>query len=75
MTASGYSRKAPPTDATCCHSKPRCSIAAARAGATVQPVTLRFVNADGSISQAASYVGDTTLLQSIWLLASARPGG
>lgn len=46
--------------------------AAARAGATVQPVTLRFVNADGSISQAASYVGDTTLLQSIWRLASAR---
>lgn len=46
--------------------------AAARAGATVQPVTLRFVNADGSLSQAASYVGDTTLLQSIWRLASAR---
>lgn len=49
-----------------------CKRAAARAGATVQPVTLRFVNADGSISQAASYVGDTTLLQSIWRLASAR---
>ena len=46
--------------------------AAAKAHATVQPVTLRFMNADNSISQAASYVGDTSLLQSIWMLASAR---
>ncbi len=46
--------------------------AAAKAHATVQPVTLRFMNADNSISQAACYVGDTSLLQSIWMLASAR---
>ncbi|MFO1233722.1 MAG: lysophospholipid acyltransferase family protein [Rivihabitans pingtungensis] len=41
--------------------------AAARAGATVQPVTLRFVNADGSISQPPASA--TPPLQSIWRLA------
>lgn len=35
-------------------------------------MTLRFKNADGSISDTAPYVGETHLLQSVWQLVSAR---
>lgn len=46
--------------------------AAVKAKAQVWPVTLRFKNADGSISDTAPYVGETHLLQSVWQLVSAR---
>jgi len=35
----------------------------------IQPVALRFSDARCAVSPAAQYVGDTTLLQSLWLLA------
>jgi 1-acyl-sn-glycerol-3-phosphate acyltransferase len=40
--------------------------------APVQPVLLRFADAQHAVSPAAEYVGDTTLLQSLWRIASAR---
>ena len=44
------------------------------AGAPVQPVGLRFVEAaTGAISYAPSYVGDETLLGSVWRTLSAPP--
>jgi 1-acyl-sn-glycerol-3-phosphate acyltransferase len=46
--------------------------AAVESKARVLPLLLRFTEADGvTISQAALYVGDTTLLQSAWRLAQA----
>jgi 1-acyl-sn-glycerol-3-phosphate acyltransferase len=36
------------------------------AGATLQPVALRYLNAGGTYTDAANYVGDTSLLESIW---------
>jgi 1-acyl-sn-glycerol-3-phosphate acyltransferase len=46
--------------------------AALNARAPVQPVLLQFLERDGrSISRAALYVGETTLLQSAWRLACA----
>jgi 1-acyl-sn-glycerol-3-phosphate acyltransferase len=38
----------------------------------VQPVALRFSDALGPVSQAAEFLGDTTLLQSVWRMASAK---
>jgi len=38
----------------------------------VQPIALRFSDAGHRISPAAAYVGDTSLAQSIWWIATAR---
>ena len=38
----------------------------------VQPIALRYSDASSSISPAAAYVGETTLLQSLWMVATAR---
>lgn len=38
----------------------------------VQPIALRYADDSSSFSAAAAYVGDTTLLQSLWNVASAR---
>jgi 1-acyl-sn-glycerol-3-phosphate acyltransferase len=38
----------------------------------IQPVALRFSDATQSVSTSASYVGDTTLLQSVWSIARAQ---
>ncbi len=38
----------------------------------IQPVVLRFADASGRFSPAVAYVGDTTLLQSLWRVATAR---
>ncbi len=46
--------------------------AAIAAEAAVQPVALRFSDVDGPISQAVVYVGDTTIVQSLWLIAMGR---
>jgi 1-acyl-sn-glycerol-3-phosphate acyltransferase len=46
--------------------------AAVATGTPVQPVVLRFDDASGRFSEAAQYIGDTTLLQSLWRVASAR---
>ncbi|MFM8900367.1 MAG: lysophospholipid acyltransferase family protein [Burkholderiales bacterium] len=37
----------------------------------VQPIALRYLDATSPISAAAAYVGDTTLLQSLWKVATA----
>jgi 1-acyl-sn-glycerol-3-phosphate acyltransferase len=49
--------------------------AAVSTGTPVQPVALRFFDAEHRFSPAATFVGDTTLLQSIWRLACARDMG
>ena len=38
----------------------------------VQPVAIRYSDASHAISPAAAYVGDTTLVQSLWWVAGAR---
>ena len=38
----------------------------------VQPVALRFGDAHDAVSAAAAYVGDTSLLQSLWCVVTAR---
>lgn len=38
----------------------------------VQPIALRYSDAHHPVSPAAAYVGDTSLLQSLWWVASAR---
>ncbi len=43
--------------------------AAIATAARVQPVALRFSDADQPISRAVEFVGDTTLLQSLWRVA------
>lgn len=43
--------------------------AAIATGTPVQPVALRFSDARQAVSEAAQYVGDTTLAQSLWRLA------
>lgn len=43
--------------------------AAIAAGAPLQPVVLRFADARSAFSDSAAYVGDTTLAQSLWLIA------
>jgi 1-acyl-sn-glycerol-3-phosphate acyltransferase len=37
----------------------------------VQPVALRFADAAHDVSAAAAYIGDTTLLQSVWAIVTA----
>ena len=44
--------------------------AAIVAQAPVQPIALRYADAQEPISSAAAYVGDTTLLESLWAVAS-----
>lgn len=39
--------------------------------APVQPIALRFSDAGNPVSAAAAYVGDMTLVQSLWAVASA----
>jgi 1-acyl-sn-glycerol-3-phosphate acyltransferase len=46
--------------------------AAIATGTPVQPVVLRFADALQPFSPAVVYVGETTLLQSIWRVVSAR---
>lgn len=46
--------------------------AAISVGAPVQPVLLRFADEANAVSPAAEYVGETTLLQSLWRIATAR---
>jgi 1-acyl-sn-glycerol-3-phosphate acyltransferase len=46
--------------------------AAVTTGTPVQPVALRYADAAHAISPAAEYLGDTSLLQSLWRMASAR---
>ena len=38
-------------------------------GLPVQPLALRYADARGPVSQAVSYVGDTSLVQSLWWVA------
>jgi 1-acyl-sn-glycerol-3-phosphate acyltransferase len=38
----------------------------------VQPIVLRFADATQAYSPAVVYIGDTSLLQSIWRVVSAR---
>ncbi|MFD0030116.1 lysophospholipid acyltransferase family protein [Streptomyces sp. NPDC127172] len=46
--------------------------AALDAGVPVQPVRVRYRLADGAASTAAAFVGDDTLLASLWRVASTR---
>lgn len=46
--------------------------AAVATGTPVQPVVLRFADRFGPFSEAAQYVGETTLTQSLWKLANSR---
>jgi 1-acyl-sn-glycerol-3-phosphate acyltransferase len=41
-------------------------------GATVQPVALRYLDASGRHTDAAGYVGETSLLESVWSIVSTR---
>ena len=38
----------------------------------VQPVALRYADPAHAVSPLAAYVGDTSLLQSLWSVVSAR---
>lgn len=42
------------------------------AAATVQPVALRYLDASGRHTDAAGYVGETSLLESVWSIVSTR---
>jgi 1-acyl-sn-glycerol-3-phosphate acyltransferase len=46
--------------------------AAVATGTPVQPVVLRFFDRSARFSTAVDYVGETTLLQSLWRVATAR---
>ncbi len=46
--------------------------AAVATATPVQPVVLRFADAAQAYSPSVVYIGDTTLLQSLWRVASAR---
>lgn len=46
--------------------------AAIATGTPVQPIVLRYRDADSAFSRAAAYVGDTSLVQSMWWVACAR---
>ncbi len=46
--------------------------AAIAAEAAVQPVVLRYADARQAFSDAAAYIGDTTLTQSLWMLAQGE---
>ena len=41
-------------------------------GTPIQPVALRFSDAQHAVSPAAAYVGDTSLLQSLWWVVCAQ---
>lgn len=45
--------------------------AAVATGTVVQPVVLRFFDADHAVSPAAEFLGDTTLAQSLWRMVCA----
>ncbi len=48
--------------------------AALSAGAPVQPVTLRFLDADtGALSMTPVYIDDDTLIRSVWRLLCSQP--
>jgi 1-acyl-sn-glycerol-3-phosphate acyltransferase len=38
----------------------------------VQPVALRYADATHAVSPAAAYIGDTSLLQSLWWVVMAE---
>lgn len=40
-------------------------------GVDVQPILMRYSDAQASVSESANYVGDTTLAKSMWLIANA----
>jgi 1-acyl-sn-glycerol-3-phosphate acyltransferase len=42
------------------------------AGATLQPIALRYLDAAGKHTDAAGYVGETSLLESVWTIVSTR---
>jgi 1-acyl-sn-glycerol-3-phosphate acyltransferase len=42
------------------------------AGATLQPVALRYLDSGGSHTEAAGYVGETSFLESVWTIVSTR---
>ncbi len=42
------------------------------AAATLQPVALRYLDAAGRHTDAAGYVGDTSLFESVWTIVSTR---
>jgi 1-acyl-sn-glycerol-3-phosphate acyltransferase len=42
------------------------------AAATLQPVALRYLDAAGRHTDDAAYVGDTSLLESVWAIVSTR---
>ncbi len=46
--------------------------AAISSAAVVQPVLLRFSDASNDFSASATYLGDTTLLGSVWMLARGQ---
>lgn len=46
--------------------------AAIATAAPVQPLVLRYADAQGSPSRAAAYIGTTTLVQSLWWVVRAR---
>ncbi len=46
--------------------------AAVATATPVQPVVLRFSDPRGPFSEAVTFIGDTTLLQSLWRVASAQ---
>ncbi|MEY8876224.1 MAG: lysophospholipid acyltransferase family protein [Leptothrix sp. (in: b-proteobacteria)] len=46
--------------------------AAVATGTPVQPVVLRFFDAGSPFSEAVVFLGETTLLQSMWRVATAR---
>lgn len=46
--------------------------AAIHAGRAVQPVVLRYADRRSAFSPAAAYIGDTSLAQSLWMLARGR---
>ena len=46
--------------------------AAVSSGAPVQPVALRFSEPGHAVSPSAVYIGDTTLLDSLWTIAGAQ---
>ena len=46
--------------------------AAIATGTPVQPVALRFSDATHPVSRAVEFIGDTTLLQSLWRVAQGE---
>jgi 1-acyl-sn-glycerol-3-phosphate acyltransferase len=46
--------------------------AAITTGVPVQPLALRYADATQAVSPAAAYIGDTSLLQSLWWVVRAE---